>query len=386
MKKLLSGVEAMGEAAALANVQIAAVYPITPQSEVIDVLLRHPHIRVLRASSEYNVMALLSGAAWRGARVFTASASHGLAYMTEMWWEVAGSRLPIVMGVFNRGVRGPCWNFGSHQNDSLLLRDVGWLQFYCESVQEIIDFILIAYRLAEEVLMPVLVVGDGFFLSHSREIVELPEPGDLRRFLPAAPPETYQPHNAGTDGFGGLAPARTFFDFHQHLHEETVALPHMVLGELFHEFAAVSGRRYELVEAYRADGAETIIVATGIIAGTVRATLEEEGGADLAKVGLLKLRALRPFPIDDIIRHSASAQRLIVLDRNISVGCGGVFATELASRLYLRGGKGPRLYSVIAGLGGENVDAAMLRRIIRRARASTGEGGDLWFERDEHVS
>ncbi|HDS74549.1 MAG TPA: pyruvate ferredoxin oxidoreductase, partial [Firmicutes bacterium] len=147
---VLTGAEAMARAAELAGVRIAPMFPITPQTAVIETLAQNGVVETLRANSEYNVMAMAAGVAWAGQRVFTVTSSQGLVMMSEMMWEVAGNRLPVVMGVFGRALKGPGWNLGTQQNDSLMMRDTGWLMFYAETAQELLDFVLIAYRVAEE--------------------------------------------------------------------------------------------------------------------------------------------------------------------------------------------------------------------------------------------
>ncbi|MDH7568424.1 MAG: pyruvate ferredoxin oxidoreductase, partial [Armatimonadota bacterium] len=181
--RMMNGAEAMAIAFQLAGVRIAYTYPITPQIEVMETLSRNGRILYVQGDSEYNVLAGAEGVVWGGERCAVATASQGLLLMSEVMWEVAGNRLPIVMGVFNRGVKGPGWCLGAQQNDTLFMRDTGWLQFYCESAQEVLDLVLIAFRVAEEVCLPAMVAGDGFYLSHQTEEVHVPAAEEVRAFV-----------------------------------------------------------------------------------------------------------------------------------------------------------------------------------------------------------
>ena len=188
-KAILTGAEAMARAAELADVDVATIFPITPQTQVIETLTQRGIVPCVRSNSEYNSMSLASGVAWAGSRVFSVTSSQGLVFMSEMIWEVAGNRLPVVLGVFGRALKGPGWNLGPQDNDSLMMRDTGWLMFYCETAQEVMDFTIMAYRIAEEQRFPVMVVGDGFYLSHTSEIVSIPDAASIRAFLPEGPPK-----------------------------------------------------------------------------------------------------------------------------------------------------------------------------------------------------
>lgn len=364
MRKVLNGCEAMSEAAVLAGVKIAAIFPITPQTEVAEILCNTPGIQTLRGNSEYNVLALTQGAAWGGARVFTVTAGQGLVLMSEIIWEVAGNRLPVVMGVFSRSLKGPTWSLGSQQNDSLMMRDSGWLQFYCESSQEIFDFILISYKLCECIHLPAMVVGDGFYLSHTKEPLEVPDAEQVASFLPAMPPQDLLPIGPGGADYASKRPPVDYFMFYDELNDMVKALPDGALAEVLAEFEQTFGRSYRLVETYNLESAKTVFVTSGISTGTVRAYIDAHLDSDCADVGLIKLMSFRPFPERQLLEAlGPQVENLVVMDRNLSVGRGGIWATEIAASLFNRDGLRPKLYNYVIGIGGENFDQSMVERI-----------------------
>jgi len=370
MNVVLTGAEAMACAAELAGVQIAPVFPITPQTQVIETLSQNRRVLMLRANSEYNVMAMASGAAWAGARVFTVTSSQGLVMMSEMMWEVAGNRLPVVMGVFNRALKGPGWNLGTQQNDSLMMRDTGWLMFHAETAQELLDFVLIAFRIAEERCLPAMVVGDGFYLSHANEPVDVPEEADVRRFLPPRPSRAGLPDFNDPAAFGVLTTSEWHFDFYRELHEEMEGLANGPLSATFADFRDVFGRLYDLIETQDVEDAETIVVAMSSIAGTVRALLEERR-EEYRRVGLVKLRSVRPFPGLALASCLGRAKKVVVIDRNLSPCLGGIIAAEATAELQRFGiSPLPWIYSVVAGLGGLPVGRDSLARLLDEVAVS----------------
>ncbi|MEW6753376.1 MAG: hypothetical protein AB1505_20700 [Candidatus Latescibacterota bacterium] len=367
---VITGAEAMARAAELAGVELAPIFPITPQTQVIETLTRNGIVETLRGNSEYNVMAMASGAAWAGSRVFTATSSQGLVVMSEMMWEVAGNRLPVVMGVFGRALKGPGWNLGTQQNDSLMMRDTGWLQFYAETAQELLDLVLVAYRVAEARALPVMVVGDGFYLSHTNEIVSLPEPVQVRRFLPERPPRRGLPSLEEPAAYGPLTTPEQYFEFYQRLHEEMEDLLEGTLAAVFGEFEGLFGRRHDVVQTHGSPQAQIAIVATGTIAGTVRALLEAEPDR-YPDVGLVKLMSLRPFPGRRLAQAVGASRKVVVIDRNLSPCLGGIVAAEAAAELQRYADAPlPWIYSVVSGLGGVPVTQEMIASLVEHVRGS----------------
>lgn len=385
MDVVLNGAETMARAAELAGVRVAPIFPITPQTKVIETFAQNGRVQILRANSEYNVMAMASGAAWAGTRVFTVSSSQGLIMMSEMMWEVAGNRLPVVLGVFGRAIKGPGWNLGPQQNDSLMMRDTGWMMFYCETAQEIFDFILLAFRIAEGRHLPAMVVGDGFYLSHTTEVVDIPDEALVRQYLPPTPPRTGLPSLDEPMAFGTLTTGDQHQRFYERMHTEMEDLADGGMDEAFAEFASVFGRKYDLVEGYNVERAEIVVVTVGTIAGTVRALLQERPD-DYGHVGLVKLRSLRPFPGRKLAECLGRAKKLVVIDRNISPCIGGIVACEVSAELQRYGvWPLPWIYSVIAGLGGAVVDQDMLARLFDEVASSSRPERVYFLNEDIHV-
>ncbi len=361
----------MARGAELADAKIAPVFPITPQTQVIEALAEGGQVEVMRGNSEYNVISMASGAAWAGTRVFTATSSHGLVMMSEMMWEIAGNRLPVVMGVFGRALKGPGWCLGTQQNDSLMMRDTGWLQFYCESAQELLDMILVAYRIAEEWRLPVMVVGDGFYLSHANEPVDVPAEALVRRFLPAEPPSDGLPASTEPATFGPLVTPEQYFDFYRTVHDQMEQLADGPLQDVFSEFSSLFGREYDLIETHNAEDSEIVVVAMSTVAGTVRAELKSDPDR-YADVGFVKLRSIRPFPGAKLTECLRNARKIIVIDRNLSPCIGGIVSTELAAELQRFGlERLPQIYSVVSGLGGMPVSREMIRNLVADVENST---------------
>ena len=291
--RMINGAEAMATAFDLAGVRIAYTFPITPQSEVMDYFAERSGFTCINADSEYSVLAGAEGVLWSGKRCAVATSSQGLILMSELMWEVAGNRLPLVMGVFNRGLKGPGWCLGSQHNDSLFMRDTGWLQFYCESAQEILDFVLIGYRLAEELQLPVMIAGDGFYLSHEREEVLVPSEATAQAFVGERNPVD-MPVNRPPASYGGLVPPDKYYALFRQMHRD-MERGLEVFDQIAAEFGAAFGRDYDVVDERNCDQADIILISAGTISGTIRKALAI-GGRNGRRTGFLKLRAFRPFP------------------------------------------------------------------------------------------
>lgn len=358
---ILSGAEAMALAYELAGVRIAYVFPITPQTEVLETMTRSPRIRVIPSDSEFNALASAEGVYWGGERCAIYTSSQGLVLMSEVMWEVAGNRLPIVMGVFNRALKGPAWTLGPQQSDSLFMRDTGWLQLYCETAQDVFDFILIGMRVAERVALPVMVCGDGFYLSHQKEEVEVPPEAAVREFvgdldLPDLP-DLAQPATFG----GAVASPQDYFRLAEKIHADVVAAQDTFV-EVGKEFEVLFGRRRALTEPWAMEDAELVLIASGATCGAVREEVRRRRQRGQA-VGLLKLSSIRPLPVSELLRHLKPGQRVFVLDRNVTAGVGGIFHTEIAAALagHL---DDLLLLGCITGLGGVDLTPAAAGELI----------------------
>ncbi|MFH1726608.1 MAG: pyruvate ferredoxin oxidoreductase [Elusimicrobiota bacterium] len=369
MRKVLMGNHAAAEAVKLARVEVVSAYPITPQTQSVELLSEWQASgefpgRFIKVESEHSAMAALLGAATAGARTFTSTSSQGLAYMHEMLHWVAGARLPIVMAEVNRALGAP-WILWSDQTDSLSQRDTGWMQFYCSTNQEILDTVLMAYRVSEAVRLPSMVVLEGFNLSHTYEPVDVPSQEDVDRFL--RPPSREHALEPGRPvAFGGLPSPKDFFRIRRRMAADMDrALG--VIEDVARDFEKAFGRRYGLIEAYRCEDAETVLVTSGAVASTARVAVDQLR-KDGCKAGNLRMRAFRPFPAEQLRRLVHPGMRVAVVDRNFSQGHHGIFCEEIKSALYSLEDQ-PPVGGFVAGIGGGDITPQLLREIWREADA-----------------
>lgn len=354
-------------AACLCKVQVVAAYPITPQTPVTEELAAMVERGDLQAEyltveSEHSAMASVVAASQMGARVFTASSANGLLYMHEMLHWAAGSRVPVVMACVNRGVGAP-WTILNDQQDSISQRDTGWIQLYCRNSQEVIDTLIQAYRIAEQVRIPVMVCYDGFTLSHASTPVDVPAQADVDRFLPPLQdnlevtggdamnvnPLILSEPRAHPDG--RVMPG--YMDIRFRLQEDLLAAL-KVIGDVDTEFESIVGRSWGgVVWTYRMEDAEHALVSMGSLASecTLAAdTMRKEG----LKTGVVGIRAYRPFPAEVLGNALSRVESVVVFEKDISYGYVGALATDVKGALYdamLR----PKFSSFVAGLGGRDV-------------------------------
>ncbi len=381
MEKVIMGNHAVSYGVKLARAQVIAAYPITPQTQIVEMLSEFCasgllDARFIKVESEHSAMAACIGAASAGARAFTATSSHGLALMHEMLHWAAGARLPIVMANVNRAM-GPGWSIWTEQTDSLAQRDTGWLQFYCESNQEVLDNVIQAFKIAEQVLLPTMLVLDAFVLSHTEEPVDIPDQELVDQYLPPYRAR-YKLDPSDPHAFNALVAPPYYMELRykmQKAMEEAVK----VARQADEEFGKVFGRRYGLVEGYRLEDAEVVLVTSATITSTARVVvdeLREEGH----RIGLLKVRMFRPFPVQDVREALAGASKVAVIDRNISFGHGGIFAEEVKSALYNNPHR-PPVFGFVIGLGGRDVTPASIRGIAEYTfEHDMPEGEIIWRE------
>jgi pyruvate/2-oxoacid:ferredoxin oxidoreductase alpha subunit len=369
MQKVLEGNHAISWGAKASDVKVIAAYPITPQTQIVELLSEmctsgELDARFIKVESEHSAMAAVIGSAAAGVRSFTATSSHGLLLMHEMLHWAVGARLPIVLANVNRAV-GPPWNIWTDQNDSLSQRDTGLIQIYCESNQEVFDTTLQAFKVAETVWLPTMLVLDAFFLSHTSEIVDVFGADIGKKYLPPFKPIDFlDPDNP--KAFGNLTGPDYYYELRYKIHKDHLRAVD-VARQADAEFGKIFGRSYGLVEEYRTEGAETILVTSGTITSTARVVIDErrERGE---KLGLLKIRLFRPFPLDDVRRVLTRAKKVAVIDRNIGFSIGGIFAQEIRSALWNTRVHLP-LFSFIAGIGGRDVTPDVLNEILDIASA-----------------
>lgn len=375
---LMTGNQAVAWGARLARPGVVPVYPITPQTPVLEQITAFQAQgefdgEIITPESEHSVMSACIPASLVGTRVFTATASQGLLLMHELLHYASGARAPIVMANVNRTVASP-WAFWPDQTDSLAQRDTGWIQYYVESAQEALDTVIQAFRVAEQLLVPAMVNLDAFYVSHAMEPVQIPDPAVVDAYLPAFDP----PHKLDTEhveSWGNVVTQDMFFRHRQALGEAMAQVPALT-AQADREWAESTGRSHGVVERYRCEGAGVVIVAMGSMCGTAREAvdlLRTQGHA----VGLLKIRLFRPLPVAAITEALMGVEEIVVLDRNYSPGHGGVLHQELRAALY--GGKAtPTIHGLLAGVGGVNVSPQHIVDFLKQTRNAPMRAESQW--------
>lgn len=364
MRMLLTGNHAAACGARLAKPQVIAAYPITPQSPIYEKLSEWDGEgilggRMMRVESEHSAMAACIGASLTGVRTFTATASQGLALMHELLHFASGVRAPIVMVNVNRSLAAP-WSFWSEQTDSLSQRDTGWIQFYVADNQEALDTVIQAYRISETVFLPSMVVLEAFYTSHFLEPVEVPDQDQVDEFLPPFEPAfRLDPDNPAAFSQTVTQDQYAQFRIKRHIAmEDAVEVAEYVDTQYKEQF----GRGYGLLDCYRLEDAEAVLVTSGTIGSTARVaidSLREEG----KRAGLARIRLFRPFPKAQVIEALKHANKVAVIDRNLSVGQEGIFCEELKSALYTAI-DGIPVFGFVLGLGGTNVSPLHIRGVF----------------------
>ncbi len=382
MRTLLKGNGAVVRAVQMAGAQVISAYPITPQTTIIEELADmvaegRLDARFIKVESEHSAMAACIAAASVGARTFTATSSQGLAYMHEVLHWAAGSRLPIVMVNVNRALGSP-WCLFTEQTDSLAQRDTGWMQIYCQSAQEAFDSVVQAYEVSQRVLLPCMVVLDGFLLSHTFENVDIPEASMVEGFIsPVKLPYLLDPARPMT--IGGLSDPETYTAFRRKIqlaHQQALE----VWADVGRQWGELTGRSYDVIEEYRLHDAELVLVASSTPAMTARIAIDALRERGIA-AGLLRLRVFRPFPADALRRALAGKQMVVVLDRNCSFGHHGIYYQETKSALYeLPPAERPPMRGIIAGLGGADITPEDIEQMLLQSFEGEGLEPVTWWK------
>ncbi len=366
-KDMMTGSDAVALGVRLSKPDVIFAYPITPQTHIVETLSEIAPswgCRFINVESEFSALASCLGAVSAGSRSFTATSSHGLLLMHEVLHWFAGARMPLVMVNANRAVGSP-WNIWADQSDSLSQRDTGWLQIYCETCQEALDTVIQGYYISEKLLLPVMVMIDGFILSHTMEGVEVHEPHKADLFLPS-----YEaPFRLDVDDprtFGNAALPDDYYRLRKAI-QGGFTSSFEVLRDCHNLFEDIFGTRYDLIEAYQCDDAETIFVVSGALVGTTRVAVDVMRKKGM-KVGLIKLRVFRPFPKKALQEAIRGDQTVIVLNRAVSYGAQGTLTQELRSAFY-NVGDGPDIYDVIISLGGKEVFPETLMEVCEGINA-----------------
>ena len=362
----------------LADVDYVPAFPITPQTEIIEALSQWFAEGVMKGrfvtmDSEHSMVTAAGAASATGVRVFTATSSQGLLYAFEVLYTVAGWRVPLVMVNVSRALSSPITLEPDH-NDILSARDCGFIQIHSETCQEVLDSILMAYRITEDkrVLLPMLINMDGYYLSFTREPVEIPSREKVKEFLtPYRPTHAFfkasTPMAQGVAVLGGAI--YSYFKYQMHMASLNALTVHTEVAEEFYHFF---GRRYSAIEKYRMDDAEYILVMSNAFATKGKAAVN--GFRKLGyKVGLLRLRLVRPFPAKEVIDVLKDRRGVAVIDQNISIGSGGIFYNEIAASL-CNETKRPVILSFIGGLGGKDISSTEFQKILEDTVSASNSG------------
>ncbi|MDD4953810.1 MAG: pyruvate ferredoxin oxidoreductase, partial [Candidatus Omnitrophica bacterium] len=361
-----------------------SAYPITPQTHIVEDLAQmvangQLQSQFVNVESEHSAASVVLGAEATGVRTYTATSSQGLLYMAEVIFNIAGMRLPVVMTCANRAISAPI-NIWNDQQDSISLRDAGWIQLYAEDNQETVDLHLVAYRLAEDksIMLPVMVCMDGFILTHGMESLDMPEQDQVNKFLPAYKP-LYKLDPDEPISMGLLAGPDYYMETRFAL-QETLKDTLTLLPKISEEFRAVFGRDYKdcLVEEYNTKDAEKVIVAMGSVCGTIKEVVDELRKKG-KKVGLLKIISYRPFPYARLCEALKNVPKVAVLDKSVSLGAYAPLASDVKAAFYGKK-KAPKIISsFVAGLGGRDITLESIREIFRlmTAREINSEFIDL---------
>jgi len=400
MLKILEGSRAIAETIKNIGVGVVSAYPITPQTHIVEDLAKlkadspseaeasEADYEYVRAESEFGAISILVGAAATGIRTYTATSSQGLLLMTEVLYNAAGMRLPIILTCANRAVSAPI-NIWNDQQDVVTMRDAGWIILFGETNQEVCDLHILAYKIAEKCLLPVMVNLDGFILTHVVEPVDIPEVAKIKKYLPDfKPAEKLDVKNPLT--FGAFATPAHYFEIRKELNDDLAASRKLIASEM-KEFKKVFGRSLSLAEYYGPKDAETVVVAMGSVLGTIKEAVDEiispparggdkEGvGVDgkpllnppLGKgrknsIGVVKITSLRPFPGEELLKLIGTKKNILVIDKSVSLGEEGILAGEIRRAFYSQ--SQAKIIGAIMGLGGRDITKEMINRTIELAK------------------
>jgi pyruvate ferredoxin oxidoreductase alpha subunit len=367
MLKQMEGSRAVAEAIALCRPEVICAYPISPQTHIVEALgemVKEESLtqcEFINVESEFAAMSVAIGASAAGARSYTATASQGLLFMVEAVYNASGLGLPIVMTVANRAIGAPI-NIWNDHSDSLSQRDCGWIQLFAETNQEALDLHIQAFKLAEELSMPVMVCMDGFILTHAYERVDMPTQAQVDAFLPPYEPRQVLDPNEPVS-IGAMVGPEAFTEVRYLAHAKQMQALDRI-PELAVEFNAVFGRDSGgLIHTYETDDAETIVIAMGSVLGTIKDTVDAMRAAG-HRIGVLGITSYRPFPLAAVAAALKHCKRFVVLEKSLAVGIGGIVATDVRMAVTGMGLKG---FTVVAGLGGRAITVKSLTALFEKA-------------------
>jgi len=376
MKKVIEGSMAVAEAVKVCRPHVISAYPITPQTHIVENLSQFVadgdlKSQFVNVESEFGAASVILGASATGARAYSTTTSQGLLLMAEVLFNIAGLRFPVVITCANRAISAPI-NIWNDQQDAMTIRDSGWIMLFAEDNQEAADMHLQAFKIGEhpEIMLPVMVNMDGFILTHAFEPIEFIDQKMADEFLPPFKPELYlTPKNPLT--FGVLAEPDWYMETRYSLQKAIEASTDMI-EEVADQFKKTFGR-YQggLVEKYRLDGAETVIVSMGSVVGTIKEVVDDLRDKG-RKVGVLKIRAFRPFPKEAIYDALKNVKNVIVMEKAISLGATGILYDEIKAALYGRASQ-PKVSGFIAGLGGRDIPKESIMKVIEKGEAEVSD-------------
>ncbi|MEI6529553.1 MAG: pyruvate ferredoxin oxidoreductase [Candidatus Falkowbacteria bacterium] len=367
-KQILEGSQAIAAVVNNINPAVISAYPITPQTHIVEKLAKlkangEANYEYVRAESEFAAASIILGASATGVRVYSATSSQGLLLMSEVVFNIAGMRLPIVMTCANRAVSAPI-NIWNDQSDVMAIRDAGWIHLFAENNQEAVDLHILAYKIAEKLKLPVMVNVDGFILTHAFEPVIIPDAKTIKKYLPEYKPATgtyLDPSNPVTLG-AFFTPAH-YFETRVDLHNDLIDSLKVIKKE-YKNLLSVLGRKNRdngLVEYFGPKNPETILVALGSVIGTIRETVKDDN-----KIGVLKIKTYRPFPADEVNKILLKAKNIAVIEKAISLGQAGPLYSDIKAGLPINK---LNISNYIVGLGGRDVTQKMIKTIISNAKA-----------------
>lgn len=367
MLKQTEGSKAVAEAVALCRPEVICAYPISPQTHIVEALgemVKSGELtpcEFINVESEFAAMSVAIGSSAAGARSYTATASQGLLFMVEAVYNASGLGLPIVMTVANRAIGAPI-NIWNDHSDSLSQRDSGWMQLFAETNQEAVDLHIQAFRLAEELSMPIMVCMDGFILTHAFERVDIPSQAQVDAYLPPFEPrQVLDP--AEPVSIGAMVGPEAFMEVRYLAHAkqlQALELIPQLAAEFKQQFGRDSGG---LIRTYHIEDAETVIIAMGSVLGTIKDTVDEMR-AEGHRIGVLGIISFRPFPLEQVRAALSNCKRFLVLEKSLAVGLGGIVATNVRMAV---SGTGLHGFTAVAGLGGRSIPKASLHKLFRQA-------------------
>jgi pyruvate ferredoxin oxidoreductase alpha subunit len=383
--RMLQGARAMAEMSALCRPKVISAYPITPQTLIVEELSQivadgDLEAEFINVEGEHSAASVVLGAMAAGVRVFTCSSSQGLLLMSEVIFNIAGMRLPVVMICVNRSVSAPL-NIWNDQQDSVIMRDSGWIQLYAENNQETCDLLLQAHKIGEDhrLMLPVMVCCDGYLLPHAFEIVDLPSQEEVDAFLPPYDP-IYKLDIDNPTTMGAYADPEKYMET-RYMLQETMKKSLPIIEEVARDFSSSFGRTsYGLFEKYRVDDASTVVVAMGSMAGTIKDVVDELRDQG-EKVGILRLVCYRPFPKEALYEALSGAENIVIMEKCISLGASGPVATDVRSVFQGRPAT-PRISGFVLGLGGRDVTMDNVRYAIHKAQQQLEDADFVGLKED----